>query len=96
MTGDPLVIRPFETGDADGVNRFIRGIQLKEFGFTEKEFPQPELWDIGNFYQTRGNFWVARRDGELMGTVAILDLGEGPAKLGRLFFSSVPIPPDTS
>lgn len=83
MTGGG--IRPFETHDSDEVNRFIRGIQLEEFGFSETAYPQPELWNIAQFYQRRGNFWVARLDQELVGTVAILDLGEGVAKLGRLF-----------
>jgi N-acetylglutamate synthase-like GNAT family acetyltransferase len=85
MTQTRMGVRRFETVDSDEVNRFIRDIQLREFGFSEKAFPQPELWDIAQFYQSRGDFWVARLDREVVGTVAILDLGEGVAKLGRLF-----------
>ena len=86
MNTKPITIRTFETSDADSVNKLIRGIQKKEFGFTLEDFPQPELLDIKNFYiSSGGNFWVAYMDDLLVGTSALLDLGNGVAKLGRMF-----------
>ncbi len=79
-------IRTFLSSNSDAVNTLIRGIQRSEFDFDEEDFPQPELLDIENFYiASGGNFWVACLDDILVGTAAILDLGNGIAKLGRMF-----------
>ncbi len=82
----PVNIRTFSSSDSDSVNELIRGIQRTEFGFTVDDFPQPELLDIENVYiASGGNFWVACLDDALVGTAAMLDLGAGIAKLGRMF-----------
>ncbi len=83
----PVKIRPFSSSDSDSVNDLIRGIQKTEFKFTENNFPQPELGDIKNFYiSSGGNFWVACLDNPpIVGTAAILNLGNGIAKLGKMF-----------
>ena len=84
----PVNIRTFLSSDSDSVNELIRGIQRTEFNFTEDDFPQPELLDIENFYiASGGNFWVACLDDTLVGTAAMLDLGNGIVKLGRMFVS---------
>lgn len=86
MNSEAINIRTFEIPDGDAVNKLIRGIQKEEFGFTKKDFPQPELLDIKNSYiSSGGNFWVAYKDDLLIGTCALLDLGNGVAKLGRMF-----------
>lgn len=42
--------------------------------------------DIPGFYQRGvGNFWVALNDGEVVGTVALLDIGDGNAALRKMF-----------
>ncbi len=74
------------SSDTDSVNKLIRGIQRTEFNFTKDDFPQPELFDIENFYiASGGNFWVAILDDDIVGTAAMLDLGNGISKLGRMF-----------
>lgn len=86
---ETLDIRKFHSSDEFAVNDLIRGIQKTEFGFTEEDFPQPELRDIENFYlASGGNFWVAHLGETLVGTAALLDLGNGVAKLGRMFVHS--------
>ncbi|MBF9017983.1 MULTISPECIES: GNAT family N-acetyltransferase [unclassified Oceanispirochaeta] len=81
-----LEIRNYVFSDCDGVNELIRGIQRIEFGFTETEFPQPELNNIDEFYRASdGNFWVAYLEDTLVGTSALLNLGGGIAKLGKMF-----------
>ncbi len=84
-------IRTFISSDSNSVNELIRGIQRTEFDFTEDDFPQPELLDIERFYiASGGNFWVACLDDALIvGTAAMLDLGNGIAKLGRMFVHPV-------
>jgi hypothetical protein len=38
---------------------------------------QPDLLQISSFYQQNGgNFWVALADGEVVGTIALIDCGE--------------------
>lgn len=44
-----------------------------------------DLNHIDEIYNGKGGFWLALEDGKLIGTVAIRDLGEGIAKLNRMF-----------
>ena len=86
LHNNSMTIITFESPDSDAVNKLIRGIQKNEFGFTKEKFSQPELLDIENFYiRSGGNFWVAYINDLLVGTCALLDLGNGVAKLGRMF-----------
>lgn len=78
-------VRPYSSNDCDQVNALIRGIQCKEQGI---ELTQPELHDIENFYQTRGNFWVAYEEGALIGTVALILFENHVAKLAKMFVAS--------
>lgn len=86
MNSNNLNIRQFLTSDSDAVNKLIRNIQKNEFNFTVENFPQPELLDIENFYiASGGNFWVVFSNEILVGTASLLDLGNGIAKLGKMF-----------
>jgi GNAT superfamily N-acetyltransferase len=44
-----------------------------------------DLSHIDEIYSGKGGFWLTLEDGKLIGTVAIRDLGEGVAKLNRMF-----------
>lgn len=77
-----LKIRPCSPSDNAAVNTLIRSIQRDE---QQIDLPQPELNDIESFYQKNGNFWVAYDGSQLVGTVALLLLGSGVAKLGKMF-----------
>jgi N-acetylglutamate synthase-like GNAT family acetyltransferase len=77
-----LNIRPYLSSDSAAVNKLIRTIQKDE---QQIDLPQPELNDIESFYQQHGNFWVAYDRSQLVGTVALLLLGSGVAKLAKMF-----------
>jgi len=45
----------------------------------------PDLDEIEKVYFGKGRFWVAIKNDEVIGTVAIRDLGNNSAKLNRMF-----------
>lgn len=54
----------------------ILSIQRDEYGIAITAQDQPDLNDIPAFYRTgAGDFWVARADGQLVGTIALKDIG---------------------
>src|ERR1700752_4765334 len=81
-----FTIRPFAPGDAAGVAAVILPIQQEEFGIPITLEEQPDLRDIANFYQQkRGNFWVAEVQGQIVGTIGLLDIGNGQSALRKMF-----------
>jgi len=81
-----VVIHEFAPVHADGVASLIVGIQREEFGISITLDDQPDLADIRGFYQRgAGNFWVALDDGEVVGTIALLDIGNAQAALRKMF-----------
>jgi N-acetylglutamate synthase-like GNAT family acetyltransferase len=84
-----LVIRPYAPGDFEGVASVILPIQQAEFGIPITLEAQPDLRDIPAFYQRgNGNFWVARSDGTIVGTIGLLDIGERQAALRKMFVAA--------
>jgi GNAT superfamily N-acetyltransferase len=68
------------------VGKFILQIQRTEFGVPITLQEQPDLNDIPNFYQTNnGNFWVALVDKKVVGTIALLDIGNSQGALRKMF-----------
>jgi len=64
----------------------ILPIQQKEFGLPITLADQPDLLDIGNFYQKdRGNFWVALDADQVIGTLCLLDIGNQQGALRKMF-----------
>ena len=64
----------------------IVGIQRDEFQLPITLEDQPDLRDIPAFYQQRaGNFWTAVSEGEVVGTVALLDIGNHQGALRKMF-----------
>ncbi|MEW5772993.1 MAG: GNAT family N-acetyltransferase [Thermodesulfobacteriota bacterium] len=81
-----LHIAPFAPGQESEVQNLILTIQRGEFGLPITAADQPDLADIPGFYQSGcGNFWLARRDGILAGTVALKDIGESLCALRKMF-----------
>ena len=81
-----ITISPFRPEHADGVVAVILPIQQNEFDIPITLDGQPDLKDIPGFYQRdRGNFWVAIEGQEVVGTVALLDIGNGQAALRKMF-----------
>ena len=80
---------PFSPEHADGVVSVILPIQQTEFELPITLEAQPDLQDIRGFYQhDAGNFWVAVDGDTVVGTVALLDIGNQEAALRKMFVAS--------
>ena len=85
-----MIIRPYRPGDADAVVGVILPIQREEFGVAITAADQPDLADIAGWYQTgAGQFWLAELDGDVVGTIALKDIGEGAVALRKMFVKPV-------
>jgi len=86
---DTTDIEPFRPEHAAGVVSLILPIQQVEFGIPITLQAQPDLLDIPGFYQHGcGNFWVALAAGEVVGSVALLDIGNGQGALRKMFVAA--------
>lgn len=84
-----IEIRPFAEGDADDVLSVILPIQREEFGIDITADAQPDLRVIPDFYQSgKGQFWVAVKDGAIVGTLGLKDIGNNQAALRKMFVAS--------
>ena len=64
----------------------ILTIQTVEFGIPITLDLQPDLNEIPVFYQTNsGNFWIAKIDEEIIGTISLLDIGNQKGALRKMF-----------
>ena len=68
-----IKIETFSEQHLNGVVDVILPIQQQEFGISITLDAQPDLLDIPGFYQKeKGNFWVALKDSEIIGTISLL------------------------
>lgn len=64
----------------------ILDIQQNEFTVPITLKEQPDLLTISNFYQQgKGNFWLAVNNDTVVGTIALLDIGNNQAALRKMF-----------
>ena len=71
---------------AQGVRDLIVPIQQNEFGISITYDDQPDLKDIPGFYQNgTGNFWLALDGSDVIGTIALKDIGNDQAALRKMF-----------
>jgi N-acetylglutamate synthase-like GNAT family acetyltransferase len=79
-------IEPYTAVYKNDVAGLILGIQVGEFGIPITLDLQPDLAQISSFYQTNGgNFWVAKIDNKVIGTIALLDIGNQQGALRKMF-----------
>ncbi len=65
---------------------FIVAIQHGELDIAITAADQPDLADVAGAYQAGGGeFWVARADGLVVGTIAAIDIGGDAVALRKLF-----------
>lgn len=84
-----VLIERFSAADKRGVIDVILPIQNQEFGIPISEQQQPDLHDIPQFYQRgTGDFWIARCDGKVVGTLGLKDIGNAQAALRKMFVSA--------
>ncbi len=70
----------------DEVIDLILTIQQSEFNIPISKEDQPDLSDIPNVYQTRGgNFWIAIYEQQIVGTIALIDIGNQQGALRKMF-----------
>jgi len=88
ISGD-VIIKHFEPSDQEGVVGLILPIQCEEFGVDITIDDQPDLRAIPVFYQTgSGDFWVAKMDGNIIGTIGLKDIGSSQAALRKMFVAA--------
>ena len=81
-----ITIRRAGKEDQFAVGQLINGIQREEFGIPITLQDQPDLADIDGFYRTgAGDFWVAESSGQIVGTIALVDIGQGAGALRKMF-----------
>ncbi|SEI53887.1 GNAT family N-acetyltransferase [Pseudomonas sp. NFR16] len=81
-----ITIDRYVPGDEQGITALIVPIQREEFGIEITAEDQPDLMQIESFYQAgNGDFWVARKDDQIIGTIGLKDIGEGNAALRKMF-----------
>ncbi|MEP6713528.1 MAG: GNAT family N-acetyltransferase [Ferruginibacter sp.] len=79
-------IECYQNAYKDEVAALILSIQQDEFDIPVTLDMQPDLEEISSFYQiNNGNFWVARSNNKIIGTIALLDLGNNKAALRKMF-----------
>ncbi len=61
-------------------------IQQIEFGVPITLADQPDLLDIeNNYHATGGNFWGALHDGKVVGTIALIAIGDNKGVIRKMF-----------
>lgn len=84
-----MIVRAFHPGDEAAVVGVILPIQREEFGIDITADAQPDLRVIPDFYQSgKGEFWVAVKDGAIVGTLGLKDIGNNQAALRKMFVSA--------
>lgn len=82
----PIEVVAFSPELEQEVVDLIVGIQRGEFGIEISAEQQPDLREIPSYYQRgSGNFWVARVQSRVVGTISLLDIGDGQAALRKMF-----------
>jgi N-acetylglutamate synthase-like GNAT family acetyltransferase len=68
---------------------FILEIQRGEFGVSITAEDQPDLKNVKEFYQQRnGNFRIALDGEKVIGTIALIDIGNNQTALRKMFVAS--------
>ena len=81
-----VIIEPYNDLHKNEVAELILNIQNAEFGIPITLELQPDLNAISEFYQTNnGNFWIAKIDDEIIGTISLLDIGNRQGALRKMF-----------
>jgi N-acetylglutamate synthase-like GNAT family acetyltransferase len=79
-------IQPFEKQYEKGVIDLILPIQQIEFNVPITLNDQLDLLDIPNFYQKeKGNFWIALEGDLVVGSTALIDIGNQELCLRKMF-----------
>jgi GNAT superfamily N-acetyltransferase len=76
-----MTIVPFDSTHADGFRSLVAET-LREFGFEEDPHFDGDLDDPATAYAA---LWIAEDEGEVVGSVALRDVGNGAVELKRMY-----------
>lgn len=81
-----IQVIPFEKKYQDDIINLILHIQQNEFGVPITIHDQKDLLTIDAVYKKeKGNFWIAVKDDRLIGTIALIDIGNREGCLRKMF-----------
>ncbi|NGX35730.1 MAG: hypothetical protein K1000chlam1_00563 [Candidatus Anoxychlamydiales bacterium] len=81
-----IIIQIYKEKYQKQVISLISEIQQEEFDINISPDQQPDLKEISNFYQKdNGNFWIALDKNRVIGTIALLDIGNNETALRKMF-----------
>lgn len=81
-----ITIKPFESIFTEPLISLILDIQQNEFNLPIKREDQSDLEHIPEeFQQGNSNFWIAVDGDQLIGTIALTDLGQHKGALRKMF-----------
>ncbi len=79
-------IKPIYNSYTDEIIELITHIQQKEFNIPITVHDQPDLLDIeANYHAGGGNFWGAFSGDELVGTIALINIGHHAGTIRKMF-----------
>jgi N-acetylglutamate synthase-like GNAT family acetyltransferase len=82
-------IEPFAEHYREDVGELIVSIQQREFDIPITYEQQPDLRDIPGFYrQKAGDFWLALSGERVVGSIALLDIGDRLGALRKMFVAA--------
>ncbi len=86
---EEIIIKEYTEAYKEQIINLILDIQQNEFQIPIKKEEQPDLNDIENFYQSgSSNFWVAMSQECVVGTIALIDIGNEQGALRKMFVKS--------
>jgi GNAT superfamily N-acetyltransferase len=81
-----ISIIPFGQQFQDQLVSLILNIQQLEFSIPITEKEQPDLFMIDEFYRkSGGEFWVAVSEGEVVGSIALIKIGNNAGVIRKMF-----------
>jgi len=81
-----ITIQEYTHEYQDKVIELILCVQRNEYNIPITKEDQPDLSAIPAFYQTKsGNFWLAICGQEVVGTIALIDIGNRQGALRKMF-----------
>jgi GNAT superfamily N-acetyltransferase len=81
-----ITITTYRPEHQDSIVEMILNIQQNEFQVPITIKDQPDLLTIPTVYQVNdGNFWVALSGGQVVGTIGLIDFGDGLGCIRKMF-----------
>ncbi len=81
--------RPYTKADEDAVIAHILAIQQGEFAVPVTAEDQPDLRSVAEVYQSgTGGFWMAEREGRIVGTIGLICFGTSEGALRKMFVAA--------